>query len=109
MTYTQSTQIDTKELYRKELRVVHTYHGTENISIVDNLLTTEEAAIDRAESIFLDQSYIHEILEIETYFRDEIHIGDIIEYNSKMYKIKEVIITGEKSSIKMNIKVQRWD
>ena len=68
--------------------------GTEDITIVDELLTTLDVAKDRAESTFLEQSYITKQLTVKTFHIDEVNIGDIVQIdlvNYKVIKIKEDI------------------
>jgi len=82
--------------------------GTETVTVIDELLTTEEAARERAEAIFLEQAYTHKIIEIETPHIDGLHIGNIISYNGLLYAITEMIdtIQGAKAAIKL--KCTRW-
>jgi uncharacterized Zn finger protein len=83
--------------------------GTETVNVDDKLLTNFEVAEARATSMFLDSSYIKKRVEMETYHLDNLHLGDIIEVDSVLYKVVSIEdnISGAKAS--MTIVADRWD
>ena len=82
--------------------------GTETITINDEMLTTVEATLERAKSIFLEQSYTHKIISFETYHISNFNIGTIIEVDSILYCVVSVnyVISGAKATMKVTAK--RW-
>ena len=82
--------------------------GSETIVILDEMLTNLTVAQARAESIFLDQSYVSKKISLSTYHIDAVYIGDIISVNSVLYKIIDIVdvIVGAKATI--NIVGERW-
>lgn len=83
--------------------------GTEAITINDEMITTEAAAQERAESIMLDQSYTHRQITINIPHTDGMDIGHIIDVRSKLYKIIGITETIEGPVVGMQIIAKRWE
>ena len=83
--------------------------GTETIRVEDEALTTDEVCQARAESIFLNTSYLHNIITVSTYHIDGINLGDILRVRGILYKIIEITedIVGAKAT--MQIIAKRWE
>lgn len=82
--------------------------GTETITIRDELLTSYDVAKARAESIFLEQSYITQMVTIRTFHIDGIELGDTATVDGIKYKIVSITETMEWAKIPMTISMKRW-
>ncbi len=83
--------------------------GTENISVADEMLTNYEVTKDRAEAIFLEQSYTQKTLSVATYHIDNIHIGDIAEVGAELYVIESIVESLGSPEVSMVINMKRWE
>ena len=83
--------------------------GTETITINDEMLTTVEATLERAKSIFLEQSYTHKIVSFETYYISNFDIGTIIEVDSLLYCVIGCTYTINGARATMKVIAKRWE
>lgn len=109
--YTYSTTIDENNS-SQGLEIAYSRSdglGDVNGTIKEPLLNTEESCDERATAEFLEKSYKIEFVEIETFFREDLNIGDIFSFNGIRYKIISQNITGKNATIKTIIKGKRWN
>lgn len=92
-----------------EKKIIYDSIGTLSIGVKDEFLNTDEALLERAESIFLDRSHIHKFITFETYFLEDVEIGDIVNYSGTFYKVIEVNIKGSGAKVSLVVKAKRWD
>ncbi len=83
--------------------------GSETINVTDELLTSNEVAKSRAESIFLEQGYNTKVVSIEIAHIDNVSVGDITEINSILYVIENIEDYTEGIKTKLRISAKRWE
>lgn len=110
MGYTYSTDIGTGQVNNElERKYINTHSGTESIEVTDEALTSIEACDERAESVFLDQSYIQSIVTLSTYHRDGLKIGDVVSLDNILYKIESIDESCQGAKAEITINMKRWD
>jgi len=82
--------------------------GTENIFVDDELLTTTAITEERANSIFLEQSYIHTTISVDTYHRDNLNINDVVELDSVNYIVIGIDDTIVGAVAQIGLVLKRW-
>lgn len=82
--------------------------GTETVYIEDKLLTNYEVAQARAESVLLEDGYIHKRISINTYHIDNLHIGDIFQVDGLLYKTISINEKIQGAKVSMDIVGERF-
>ena len=82
--------------------------GTENIFVDDELLTTTAVTEERANAIFLEQSYIHTTISVDIYHRDNLNINDVVELDDVNYIVIGIDDNVEGAVSQIGITLKRW-
>lgn len=83
--------------------------GTEEIQIHDELITNQAVAQARAESIFLEKSYIESTVTFTTYHLDGVQVGVVVEVDNKNYKVVDAETSISGAKVTLQVTAKRWD
>lgn len=106
--YSTTAPVGTDNLNKEIEATFEMPRGTETVTINDELITNYEVAKDRAESIFLDQSYITQNMTIQTFHIDDVNLGDTAQVDGILYKVVGVSEEIKDAKVKMTITMKRW-
>jgi len=109
MSKTYSTTIETSNTNGEIEKSFTFIRGVVTINIADEMLTTEGAIQERAEAIFLEQSYTHEQVTFTTPYQDGLMIGSVISYDTVLYKVVDITYTIKGAVTSMSITGKRWN
>ena len=100
-----NTQVTNGELVTSYSNV----KGVDTVTVSDILLTNQQVCEDRAKAIFLDETYITTRKVVETYHIDDMLIGDLVEIDGILYKVKAISDKVKDAKAIMRITCERWD